>query len=76
MMGLILPASSSGQAFSFKPCAMRPLLAMLCGRSVEPVRVSRFTMTMPALTVAVAPPWMAMTTQRPSSFSSPRFFGR
>ena len=55
---------------------MRPLLAMLCGRSVEPVRVRRFTITMPALIVAVAPPCRAMTTQRPSCFRSCRFFGR
>ena len=68
--------SIGGQTFSLRPRAMRPLLSMLCGRSVEPVRVRRLTITMPALTVAVAPPCTAITTQRPSSFSSDRFFGR
>ena len=74
--GLDPAASSSGQTLSLSPCAIRPLAATLCGRNVEPVSVSRFTMTMPALSVAVAPPWIAMTTQRPSSFRRPMFLGR
>ena len=32
---------------------MRPLLSTLCGLSVEPVSVSRFIITMPALIVAI-----------------------
>src|SRR5580704_8410962 len=56
--------------------AMRPFFATLCGLSVEPVSVSRFTIIMAALIVAVAPCWTAMTTQRPSCFRSCRFLGR
>ena len=54
MIGFTWPLSSSGQTFSFRPRPMRLLFATLCGRSVEPVRVRRFTIISPALMLAVA----------------------
>src|SRR5690606_1385912 len=65
--GLMLPASSRGQACLRKDLAMAPLNSTGRGRSVEPVIVSRRRRIWLPSTSARAPPSKAMMTMRPSS---------
>ena len=74
--GAIRPASISGQTSRRSAAAIRALASTDCGRSVEPVMVSRFSITWAKFSSTSGPCWCAIITSRPSGASARTSRGR